>query len=152
MLKCKKCGQEKELFGFYKHIQWKFWVMQPCKECKKDYARSDKYRIWARKRDYDRYHFDDKRRLYVVWCWMNSRCYNKDDNSYRWYWAKWKKVVRENFKKFKKDMFKSYVSHYKKNWWHNTQIDRINNDWDYCKENCRRVTAKENVNNKSKVF
>jgi hypothetical protein len=49
-------------------------------------------------------------------------------------------------------MFESYVEHYKKNWWHNTQIDRINNDWDYCKENCRRVTAKENINNKSKTF
>jgi hydrogenase maturation factor HypF (carbamoyltransferase family) len=48
MLKCKKCLETKDLDLFYKHKEWFMGVMQPCKECKKEYAKSPKYRFFAR--------------------------------------------------------------------------------------------------------
>lgn len=45
-------------------------------------------------------------------------------------------------------MWKSYESHVKEFWEKNTTIDRIDTDWDYCKDNCRRATMKEQQNNR----
>lgn len=45
-------------------------------------------------------------------------------------------------------MSESYYKHCEEYWVNNTTIDRINNDWDYCKDNCRRVTMKEQCNNR----
>ena len=44
-------------------------------------------------------------------------------------------------------MYDSYIEHINKFWEDNTSIDRINWDWNYCKENCRRATCKEQSNN-----
>jgi hypothetical protein len=41
-------------------------------------------------------------------------------------------------------MCDSYIEHYNQYGEKNTQIDRINNNGNYSKENCRRVTAKQN--------
>lgn len=45
-------------------------------------------------------------------------------------------------------MGEKYSEHVKQYGEKNTQIDRIDVNWDYCKENCRRVTIKENSRNK----
>lgn len=44
-------------------------------------------------------------------------------------------------------MWESYIKHIKQHWEKNTTIDRIDVNWNYCKENCRRATQKEQMNN-----
>lgn len=86
-------------------------------------------------------------KLYDIYCWILERCNNKMSKSYQNYWGRWIKCLRTTYEEFKNDMWEWYVKHIKK-YWKNTQIDRINNNWNYCKENCRRVTCKENSRNK----
>lgn len=44
-------------------------------------------------------------------------------------------------------MWESYIKHVKQYWEKDTTIDRIDVNWNYCKENCRRATPKEQMNN-----
>ena len=53
---------------------------------------------------------------------------------------------------FKDDMYESYLVHLDKYWEKDTTIDRINPFWDYCKENCRWATIKEQANNKKRNY
>ena len=48
-------------------------------------------------------------------------------------------------------MYESYLKHCAEYWEYNTSIDRIDNDKDYCKENCRRATAELQTLNRSKT-
>ena len=80
-------------------------------------------------------------RFYRIYYNMLNRCNNKNNKSYKWYWLKWINVEWECFEDFYKDMYDSYNK--------NLQIDRINNNWNYCKENCRWVSVSINNNNKS---
>lgn len=94
-------------------------------------------------------HWDAWNKLYCVYYSMKRRCDNPNSSKYKWYWAKWIKCLWNDYDSFKRDMWESYYSHIKQFWANNTQIDRIDNNWNYCKENCRWVTAKENSRNRS---
>jgi hypothetical protein len=83
-------------------------------------------------------------RLYKTWTNMKSRCYNKNTRSYKDYGARGIKVCDEwknSFINFYNDMHPTYQE--------GLTIDSVNNDKDYCKENCRWATATEQQNNKS---
>lgn len=85
-------------------------------------------------------------RLMKIWSWIQWRCNSPLNASYQRYWWRWIKCLWVSFEEFYNDMVDGYIIHWNKYWFDKkwTQLDRIDNDWDYCKENCRWVTAKEN--------
>ncbi len=89
-------------------------------------------------------HLESKSRLYDIWINMKSRCNNKKSASYVHYGKKniliceeWEKYT--NFKKW------ALSNGYKQN----LTIDRIDNNKDYCPENCKWSTYYEQNRNKT---
>lgn len=67
---------------------------------------------------------------------------------YQLYWWKWIKNEWTCFEEFISDMYTSYKEHVEIHWENNTSIDRIDWNWDYNKNNCRRATYILQNNNK----
>lgn len=79
---------------------------------------------------------------------MKKRCNNPNNSRYKTHGSRGIKIEWNNFIEFKNDMYESYLEHVKKfGRGHNTTIDRINNDGNYSKSNCRWATNKEQVRN-----
>lgn len=145
---CKECKIERDVSEFYKHPQTKDWIIHICKDCKKKYAKANRI---SNEDERKRYRSKPRRRLQTIFSWIMSRCYDENNHHYKRYWWKWIVVLRKNFDEFYKDMIEEYTRHREQNWKtknRQTQIDRIDNNWNYSKENCRRVNAKENSNNR----
>lgn len=78
-------------------------------------------------------------RIYRIWINLRDRCRNKRNDRYKNYWWRWIKCEWNSFEEFYKDM---------KEWYSDIlSIDRINNDGDYCKENCKWATSREQARN-----
>lgn len=84
---------------------------------------------------------------YCVYKTMKARCGNPKNAMYENYGGRGIKVCKrwlDSYDCFLSDMgVKPTMEH---------QIDRINNDGDYCPENCKWSTAKENARNKRNSF
>lgn len=83
-----------------------------------------------------------KNPLYWIWSTMKSRCLNINNLKYPRYGGRGITIDKSwmIFENFYKDMHKGYA--------HGLQIDRIDNNQGYRKDNCRWVTCKVNNNNR----
>lgn len=90
-------------------------------------------------------HINHNKLLGKVYYSMISRCYNSSDKSYRWYGKKGIRICDEWLMSFTDFEKWSLENGYKEG----LSIDRINENKDYCPENCRWVTLEENSRFKS---
>lgn len=85
--------------------------------------------------------------IYNIWTHMIARCHYELNDSYDSYGARGIIVCdhwRESFMNFYSDMGERPTSKH--------SIDRIDVDGNYCKENCRWATTKQQCNNKRNNF
>ena len=132
------CGKYREVS--VSHL--KTYNVRSCKEC----ARINKENNWkeicktskARRRE----------RLYAVWQSMKQRCHNPTNKDYKFYGKRGIKVCSEWYANY--DCFKKWAveNGYKEN----LSIDRINNEGDYCPDNCRFIPLRYQAFNRRKTY
>lgn len=115
-----------------------------CKQYEDNKVRAYKHGMWGTWRKWRTSRFYTI--YYDIKARTNGKPLRKQDKCYEWVKCLWK-----DFNEFAEDMLESYNNHVKLFWEKDTTIDRINPYKDYCKENCRWATLKEQANNK-KIF
>ena len=132
------CGKEKVIRGT--HIK----IIKSC-GC----YRKEIFKKRLEKNSYGLKHGMWKERFYKTWDGMKQRCSNNNRKKYKNYGGRGIKVCKEwlKFENFRDDMHQSYLIHVNEFGEKQTTIDRINNNGNYCKKNCKWSTYKEQNNN-----
>ncbi len=87
-------------------------------------------------------------RFNTIYLKIKDRCNKTTDQAYKNYGGRGIKCLWNTFEEFRDDMHESYLKHCEEFGVQSTEIDRINNNGPYYKENCQWTTPRQNARNR----